>query len=257
MSSSGLPSIVSIKYSELKKITNIQNVECIVNFSFAPEFYSKEYVPEFDVDRRIGEYAAIHKIHYVMISSRKVYDSVNQWNVCEDAALVGQDAYGRNKIIIEQQLQQLLGSKLTILRPGNVIGYECKPGRKRFGAYMLNQLAEKGHIKLSICPSVRRDIVPVEYFSKVLEWVILEKPSGIFNVGAGQAIEIGKVAQYLIEGFGRGELLVESSLVVDEFQLNSSKLIEASGLVCGTENISQFCRNLGEMLRKRVEKIGQ
>ncbi|CAM8659895.1 WcaG Nucleoside-diphosphate-sugar epimerases [Oxalobacteraceae bacterium] len=244
----------AIGHAELGKIKDIPNITCIVNFAFAPELYSGLYQPELDIDRKLGAFAATYRIHYVMISSRKVYDAEFQWGAREDALATGQDSYGKNKIRCEQELVQLLGSKLTILRPGNVFGFERQPGRTRFGAYMLNQLADKDEIKLTISPHVRRDIVPVDYFCEVLGQVVEKRPSGVVNVGAGQAVAVGQIARSILEGFGRGRLIAESTKIADEFQLNSGRLALELGLTCGVERVLKFSKSLGEQLKEEIER---
>ena len=246
--------VASVRHSELDKLEGMSGVDCIVNFAFAPELYTHAYKSEFDIDKKLGAFAAEREIHYVMISSRKVYSHDAQWNALEDAQATGQDAYGRNKRQIENTLSQLLGNRLTILRPGNVFGFERQPGRTRFGAYLLNQLANNGEIRLTLSPFVRRDVVPVDYFCEVLQEVVVRKPSGIFNVGAGHATEIGKVALWMLEGFGRGKLIVESAAEVDEFQLDSRRLASEFGLTCNAERIRHFSRSLGSMLSKEIER---
>lgn len=249
-------SIVSVRHFELEKIWNISNIDCIVNFAFAPGMYTDAYSPEIDVDRKLGAFAAARGIHYVMMSSRKVYGASVQWNAREEALVTGQDAYGRNKIRVEQILQEMLGSKLTILRPGNVFGFERQPGRTRFGAYLLNQLADNGEIRLTVSAHVRRDLVPVDFFCQVLRKVVAKKPSGIINVGGGQAVEVGQIASSIIEGYGRGKLIADSTNVVDEFQLNSGRLTSELGLTCGVERIEQFSKELGLKLKNEVESNG-
>ena len=49
---------------------------------------------------------------------------------------------------------------------------------------------------------MRRDIVPVDFFCDALRAVLLRREPGIFNVGSGQAVEIGAVARWMMECFG-------------------------------------------------------
>lgn len=245
--------ITAVGHDELGKIKDIPNITSIINFAFAPELYNGTYQSELDIDRKLGVFTAARGIHYVMMSSRKVYNPECQWGAREDALATGQDSYGKNKIRIEQELVQLLGSKLTILRPGNVFGFERQLGRTRFGAYMLNQLADKDEIKLTISPLVRRDIVPVDYFCEVLGQVVKKKPSGVINVGAGQAVAVGQIARSILEGFGRGKLIAESTKITDEFQLDSGWLATELGLTCGVERVLIFSKSLGEQLKEEIE----
>ena len=245
---------VAVGHAELGNIKDIPDITCIINFAFAPELYIGTYQSELDIDRKLGVLAAARGIHYVMMSSRKVYNPEYQWGVREDALATGQDSYGKNKIRIEQELVQLLGSKLTILRPGNVLGFERQLGRTRFGAFMLNQLADKDEIKLTISPLVRRDIVPVDYFCEVLGQVVEKKPTGVINVGAGQAVAVGQIAQSILEGFGQGKLIAESTKITDEFQLDSGRLASELGLTCGVERVVKFSKSLGEQLKEEIER---
>ena len=104
----------AVGHAELGKIKEIPNITCIINFAFAPELYNGIYHPDLDIDKKLAVFAAARGIHYVMMSSRKVYNTECQWDAREDALATGQDSYGKNKIRIEQELVQLLGSKLTI-----------------------------------------------------------------------------------------------------------------------------------------------
>lgn len=223
-------------------------INAIVNFAFAPEMYCQDYDRLLDIDLRIAEYAARFAIHYVMISSRKVYKQDMQWNAKEDFPVFGMDAYGRNKLRIERNLAEILGDHLTILRPGNVIGFEIIPGRRRLGAFLLNQLAQTECIHITVSPSVRRDIVPASFFCTVLRDILQRRPSGIYNVGTGEATEIGQVALWMIEGFGKGKLVVENPQVVDEFQLDTACLQQLTGLSCGRAEVARYCRDLGRRL---------
>lgn len=226
----------------------LDGVEVLVNFAFAPEFYLQPYTRFYDIDLRIAERVASHSVHYIMISSRKVYSPEVQWNAAENSMASGMDVYGRNKIEIESTLKGVLGEALTVLRPGNIIGFEKVSERQRFGSFLLNQLSVQGNIQLTISPNTKRDIVPLDYFSKILRFFCQHKIPGVFNIGAGEACTVGEVANWIIEGFGRGGVYANSSTEVDNFQLNSSKLIQATGLKCGRNVLEEYCKSIGRQL---------
>lgn len=229
----------------------LKGINCIINFAFAPEMHRDPYQEGLDIDLQLAKAIIdLPHIHYVMISSRKVYAASCQWNANEEDLVDGLDNYGKNKLRIERKLTELLGSRLTILRPGNVFGYEIDSSRNRFGSYLLRQLAENKCIRLTVSPAVRRDIVPVDYFCEVLDAVVRGKPTGIFNVGSGSSQEIGKIASWLIEGYGEGKMVIENPSVTDEFQLDVAKLHGQLGFSCNTERIANFTRNLGGRLRE-------
>lgn len=245
-------SIRQVGHNQIDQAGLFEGVDVVVNFAFAPDFFVQPYSDACDIDLRIAEHAARYSTHYIMVSSRKVYAPEAQWDACEDSPVIGIDHYGRNKLRIEEKLIQKLGDKLTILRPGNVIGFERMVGRQRFGSFLLNQLAETGKIELSISPHVRRDIVPMNYFCSVLREFTQKKLSGVFNLGAGEACSVGDVAGWIIAGYGKGAVHARSTAVIDEFQLNSSKLVEATGIHCGRALVESYCRMLGGGLSKDV-----
>lgn len=247
-------SLRAISHAEIDNLEVFQDVTCIVNFSFSPVLCLQHYDRELDVDGRLAHIASGEGIHYVMLSTRKVYQEAIQWGAREDAHATGSSIYSKNKLRIEEDLTSALGSRLTILRPGNVFGYERQPERIRFGAYLLNQLADTGAIRLTVSPFVRRDVVPVDYFCEVLREVVLRKPEGVINIGAGESVEIGRIALWLIEGFGSGRLIVEAPVEYDEFQLNTERLKSEFGLNCGRERVADFSRELGRRLRRDIKR---
>lgn len=250
--SMGVP-MRAISHDEAWCVDAYEGVSCLINCAFDPLIHSCEYNSSSCFDLRLGEVALARGMHYVMLSSRKVYHNKLLWRAREDSPVMGADTYGYNKLQIESALKDLLGNQLTILRPGNVFGYEREANRIRFGAFLLNQLANTGDIRLTVSPFVRRDIVPVDYFCEVLRKVALAMPGGIFNVGAGESIEIGRIGLWLIEGFGSGRLIVESTEEIDEFELDSGRLKAEFGMQCGRDHIASFTRGLGKRLRQEID----
>ncbi len=235
-------------HAEADEAKNYEGARCVLNFAFAPDLEFLPYQPALDIDLRIAEHVAARGIHYVMLSSRRVYAQQAQWNAAESMPVPGMDTYGRNKARAESRLRERLGQHLTILRPGNVIGYEPVAGRRRFGAYLQHQLLTQGRIHLTIDPSSRKDLVPAEFFNLALRETVLRRPSGIFNVGSGRATSSGDAARWLLEGYGGGELRSEATQPPDEFQLDCTRLREAFGLVCGEKEVEGALHEIGRRL---------
>ncbi len=227
-----------------------EGARCVVNFAFAPGLEHSAYDAALDIDRRAAEQAARRGIHYVMISSRRVYAPEAQWNAAETSPAVGMGDYGRNKLRIEGALRERLGDRLTVLRPGNVLAYEPLAGRQRFGAYLQHQLAATGRIRLSVDPSARRDVLPVEFFCRVVRAAVQRRIGGVFNVGAGRATRVGDAARWLIEGYGAGELVVAVTQPPDEFQLDSTQLKAVFGLECGEGAVARAMREIGRRIAR-------
>ncbi len=221
---------------------------CVVNFAFAPALEESEYAASLDIDRRVAAHAAKLGLHYVMISSRRVYAPQAQWNANESAPATGMDAYGRNKARIEVELREALGSRLTVLRPGNVIAYEPLAGRRRFGAYLQSQLLAHGRIRLTVEAGARRDLVPAGFFCAAVRAAAEHRIAGTFNVGAGRATAVGEAARWLIEGYGEARLEVDPTQPPNEFQLDTRRFEAAFGLRCGDAELAEALRDIGRRI---------
>jgi len=241
----------SVGHADADAADHFEGVRCIVNFAFAPALEQGDYDAALDIDLRLARAAARRGLHYVMISSRRVYAQQAQWNASESSPATGLDAYGRNKARIEAELRARLGDRLTILRPGNVIAEEAEIGRRRFGAYLQRQLLETGRIRLTVDPAARRDLVPVEFFCDAVRAAARGRVTGVFNVGAGRSTTVGDAARWLIEGFGAGDVEADPALPPDEFQLDCTRLREALGLACGEGAVADALRGIGRRLARR------
>ena len=193
---------------------------------------------------RIGE----RDIAMIMLSSRKVYAPSDR-PFAESSPTGPTDAYGANKLLAEQRLRALLGERLTILRLANIFGDERVPGRRSFLAMLLNRLAEENQILYDMSPFVERDFLPVEILAKLLSAIIREPPRGIMNVGSGLPLPTGKLALWIMEGFGGGELLIDSFEEKDRFVLNIGRLQARFGPPCSLNDLKMRCLDLGSRLR--------
>lgn len=246
----GLKDVRFVRHTELACAEVFEGVDLIINFALDPAYRSGPYRADIDVDRRLGAEAARRGLRYVLLSSRKVYAPAAAFGASEDAPIGPSDAYGRNKWITEQALRELLGPALTVLRIGNVLGYERIPGRSSFANLMLARLKAEGRILLDVSPFVRRDFLPVEDVARALGRVVAHGLRGTFNLGSGVAVECGRIALWVLEGYGRGELLVTSPRHHDEFQLDVRRLAAAIGPITVPETLADYCRALGRRLAK-------
>lgn len=244
-----------VSHSQVDDPNIYANINLIINFAFAPGFYDTPYLESSDIDLRIARHASYLGIHYVMLSSRKVYQSSIRWNAREDLVATGSDTYGRNKLRIESELAKMLPKSLTILRPGNVLGYELRRNRMSFGSYLLQQLATTGRIRLTINPKVRRNILSIDSFCQILAAVAALRPSGIYNVGSTEPVEVGQVASWIIDGFGSGRLISEGDQFDDEFHLNVDRLTSVIGLKYDASALENYAKSLGRRLKTDSQRV--
>jgi dTDP-4-dehydrorhamnose reductase/UDP-glucose 4-epimerase len=231
-------------------------IRTVVNFAIDPAFRREPYWGEIDADLAAGRMAAERGLRFVMLSTRKVYTPADIGaGIDEDGALGPVDAYGRNKLASERALRSLLGDRLTVLRIGNIVGYERVPGRPTFMNAMLDSLVREGRIRLDVSPFVARDFLPVEDFARVLGRVLAHDLRGTWNVGSGVAVEVGRLALWLIEGFGAGELHVTSPRHFDSFRLNIARLERAVGRFCDSGRLEATVRGFGFRLGSETNGV--
>ena len=248
LDAAGSENLKVVSHDEIDKPDLFDGVDIVVNFAIHPDYSSQPYSPAIDFDRRLGAAIGDRDVHYVMLSSRKVYASEVKWDAVETDPAEGMGVYGRNKAMTEKHLTEVLGARLTILRLGNVIGYELVEGRNRFMALLLEGLKREGRITYDMSPFSRRDFVTDAFFAAILKQVVQRRSPGIYNVSSGRRLETGWIAMWVMEGFGAGELTVKSHRIVDEFVLDVRKQTHTFGLSLTREDLHNHCVMIGRRL---------
>ena len=117
-------------------------------------------------------------------------------------------------------------------------------------ARMLGGLARRGEIRFDVSPFVHRDFLPVEFCARWLAELARRPPGGVLNVGSGVALPLGRLALWVIEGYGRGRLVVDSPDERDSFVLETRNLRSLlGGAACTADDLAACCRALGRHLR--------
>lgn len=240
--------VVAIRHDEIERPDLLEGIGCVVNFcrdQIAEDkgHRSEEAGTDLRLARRIGG----RDIAYVMLSSRKVY-APGEAPLSETSPIGPADAYGRHKLAVEDALRGLLGERLTVLRLANIFGYERMPGRRTFVAMSLDHLAREGRIHYGMSPFVERDFLPVSAFARVLARIVRAPPSGILNVGSGIGLPVGRLALWILEGFGRGALVIESTAEKDGFVLDIAGLERLYGRPCSFADLHDACLGIGRRL---------
>lgn len=200
-----------------------RQAKCVVNFSFNPLLRTGPYDPAADVDSHLASILREHTGHYIMLSSRMVYGRpVSGFSLKENDPPLPLNAYGRSKLAVEQSLAQILGNdRLTVLRMSNIFGLEA--GRRSFAGMAQSGLMKDGRIVYDMSPLVKRDFLAVWRFAEALISIASSPQPGLYNLGAGFGVQTGLIAEWLIEGFGGGELVINKFSHEDQFWLDMTK----------------------------------
>ena len=226
----------------------LDGIACVINCARHPDAARDGYhLERDDPDVRLAARLGACDLPYVMLSTRQVYAQSTD-PLREDSPLGPWNAYGRHKLMAEQRVRALLGERLTVLRLGNIFGDERTPGRRTFLAILLERLARLGEVRFDMSPFTERDFLPVERCARVLARLVERPPGGVLNVGSGIALPTGRLALWIIEGFGRGRLVVDSPEERDAFVLDVSRLRALCGVPCTLEDLRLRCLALGRAL---------
>lgn len=228
----------------------LDGIEVVLSFAKPPAIGQGSYDLGDDPDLRLVARIGDRPVRFVMLSSRKAYQPATI-PLAEDAALGPADAYGRNKLALEQRLGSQLGDRLTILRLANIFGYER--GRRTFLGLLLDRLANEGAIRFDMSPFVGRDFLPVERFAGIVARIARHPPGGVLNVGSGIALPTGRLALWILEGFGRGRLVIESPREHDAFVLDVRRLTDRYGPPCNQDALRAACLAIGRRLADETQ----
>ena len=238
----------AVDHDAIERPHLLDGIATVVNFARHPLLGSEDYRPEaMDADLRLARRIGARRVAYIMLSSRKVYAQSDR-PLAESAPTGPSDAYGRAKLAAEQTLRQTLGERLTILRLANVFGDERIAGRRTFLSLVLERLQAEGEIHYAMSPFVARDFLPVAIFARLLARIAQAPPGGILNVGSGIALPTGHLALWILEGYGRGRLVIASPREPDPFTLDVTRLASLYGPPCSLDDLRTACLDLGRRL---------
>ena len=240
----------AVGHEETLRADLLEGVGCVVNCARHPLLGSEKYRPEtMDPDLRLAKRLGGCEVAYLMLSSRKVYAPSAQ-PLAESAPTVPSDLYGRHKLAAEEQLRDLLGERLTVLRLANVFGYERGPGRRTFLSISLDRLEREGAIHFDMSPFVLRDFLPAERCARLLAGIATAPPGGVLNVGSGIGLPTGRLALWVLEGFGGGRLVIEAPREHDAFVLDVGRLRALYGEPCTAAEIRARAVAIGRRLAR-------
>jgi dTDP-4-dehydrorhamnose reductase/UDP-glucose 4-epimerase len=227
--------------------------DTVANFSIHPRYKSEPYNDALDYDLKIARIAAAAGATAVMFSTRKIYPESARWNARESDLCDGDDShYGRNKARTEALIRDITGLSSVIFRLSNICGYEysAHAPRKTFFGIMQHRLKMQNEILFDMHPSTRRDFLPVEFCARAVVLALKANLRGVYNLGAGFPVSCGDVANWIMEGFGGGTLVVDPPLVRDEFFLNMEKWSASLGqLPLSADALYRYCVDIGRKLK--------
>lgn len=237
-----IPGCRTCSHSEIGRAGLLEGIRTAIWCGRDPRLGTDAWKVVDDAETAFARLCADSGAHLLSLGTRKVYAS--SADPLHESSPVGpSDDYGRQKLALEEALQEILDARLTRLRLANIFGWE--PGRRTFMGQMLAGLAERGEIRFDMSPFTRRDFLPVDDAARLIAALAADPPGGVVNVGSGTGLETGRLAVALIRGYGRGRLVIDGSEVRDAFVLDTWRLFWRTGLAVEIGRIENAAAELG------------
>lgn len=254
--SAGHHAVTAVSHGEVLPGLELAGWDAVVNMAYDRRTMHEDYdaecdLAERDMDVRIArELARLGpgRPRFYMMSTRMVYGREAPLPAPETTPAAPPVPYARNKLMAEAEVARLLGADATILRLSNIFGFE--PGRHTFCGIALARLKAEGRIVLDVSPFVARDFLPVDDFARALVRVVARAPSGLFNLGSGRATPVGQVALSIIEGYGKGELVIANPREWDSHMLDTRRIRDVIGDYTAEIDLRTACLGIGERLKQ-------
>ena len=128
----------------------------------------------------------------VYISSVRVFDGNMLYPVYEDGKPLAETLSGKNKILIEKQLQELPAQKYAIVRLPMVLGVNCR---------RISQLKEtiKNNHPFEVFPNLVINVTTITKVCQQIQYLINQKSCGIFHLGSNDLIHHNDLFQEISE----------------------------------------------------------
>jgi nucleoside-diphosphate-sugar epimerase len=229
---------------------DLKQYDVVVNCALNPLYKTHQYKEIDDVDWEVGRKSCDAGLHYVMLSTSKVYGNSKQLvYYTENSQVNPYDYHSENKLNTEFKLLSNFGNKITILRGSNIFGFEY--GRNSFVGYCMTKLVNEGIIEFNITQTVRRDFLYIDTAVELIEKVCEIKPFGVYNLSSGYALPIGTVANSLIKGYNYGGQLKLTGWEKDrQFAMENNRLSNTLNVKIGPFDYEAIFEKLGKQLCK-------
>ena len=227
----------------------ISNYDFVINCSLNKNYISKEYNEKYDNDLKIVKKLTSNQ-KYIFLSTSKVYGKSNT-QITENFFTRPLCIYSKNKLITEKKIQNILFQQnIIILRISNIVGFEIKnKGLKTFTHIMLNSLLKSKTINVPK-KNYYKDFITINRFCKILKKIIISKNFfGIYNLSSGYKYSLKFLAKKMINGYGKGNLILSNNIKTYSFVLNNHKLKKKLKIKLYKNEIVNYFTILGKKLK--------
>jgi nucleoside-diphosphate-sugar epimerase len=207
-----------------KKNIFFKKFKFIINCSINTDYVKKNYKKKNDFDLLLAKKIQFTNCKYIFLSSRKVYKP--KFNITEETKTKPTDQYGKNKLLSENKLKNILHDKLLVLRISNIIGLKQYNRRKVHNTFLDYFYSNIKNNNIILFKKSYKDFLSINQFVHILFLLIKKNAYGTFNVSLGRKVYLKNIIKWL-NFFNKKKfnyIQGNKDMNLDSFTLNNNKL---------------------------------
>lgn len=229
-----------------KKKNFFKKFKFIINCSINTDYVKKNYKKKNDFDLLLAKKIQFTNCKYIFLSSRKVYQP--KFNITEVTKTKPTDQYGKNKLLSEKKLKNILSERLLVLRISNIIGLKEHNTRRvhaTFLDYFYNNIKNNNIIFFK---KSYKDFLSINQFVHILFLLIKINAYGIFNVSLGRKVYLKNIVKWL-NYFNKKKINYiqeDKNMNLVSFTLNNDKLKKIINYKILVNDLKKDCLNISK-----------
>jgi nucleoside-diphosphate-sugar epimerase len=243
---------LAITYLNFETVVKKKNIffkkfEFIINCSINIDYVEKNYKKKNDFDLLLAKKIQYTNCKYIFLSSRKVYEP--KFNITEETKTKPTDQYGKNKLLSETELKNILHDRLLVLRISNIIGLKQYSRRKvhsTFSDYFYSNIKNNNIIFFK---KSYKDFLSINQFVHILYLLIKKNEHGIFNVSLGRKVYLKNIVKWLNSCNKEKINYIQKNkdMNLDSFTLNNRKLKKSINCKILINDLKKDCLNISKI----------
>jgi len=243
---------LSISYLNIDTVLKKKNIffkkfKFIINCSINTDYVKKNYKRKNDCDLLLAKKIEFTNCKYIFLSSRKVYKP--KFNITEQTKTKPTDQYGKNKLLSENKLKNILQDRLLVLRISNIIGLKQYNRRRVHATFLDYFYSNIKNNNIILFKKSYKDFLSINQFVHILFLLINKNAHGIFNVSLGRKVYLRNIVRWL-NFFNKKKInyiqVNKKDMNLDSFTLNNNKLKKSINCKILMNDLKKDCLNISK-----------
>jgi len=240
--------IISFNTAKKKNKDFFKRFQFIINCSINKNYVANKYNSRNDVDIFLAKKIQFLNCKYIFMSTRKVYKP--KFNITELSRTTPLDNYGRNKLITEKKLQQILTNRVLVIRVSNIIGLKMVNKRRVHNTFLDYFCKNIFNNKIIQHKNSYKDFLSIDQFVDIVLLLIKKNASGVINVSLGRKVYLKNIVKWLnyynTKSFNY--ISEDKGMNNDSFTLNNDKLKKIINYKISISNLRRDCLKISKKI---------